>query len=338
MLEQPIPETPKNQLVMSPALIISGSIIIAVFLMAALITGLGFFLNTPAFTDERVFTVNEGESARTIAERLADEGIVRSEILLYVILALRHDPTTIKASTYVFDTPLSTTEIAERITLGDFDTDLLRLTLIEGERVDQIAARAAQVLTDFDSDSFTVAASAYEGVLFPDTYFIPATFTYTDLLTLLTRTFDEKINRLDENLDNHPLGRQGVVTLASIVEREANSQASMKMVAGILQNRLEIQMPLQADATIEYVVRAPLNTLRPGELAQLLESSDSPYNSYRYPGLPPTPIGNPGIDAIEAVLHPTPSSYYYYITGDDGEFYYAETYEQHLTNIERHLR
>jgi UPF0755 protein len=112
----------------------------------------------------------------------------------------------------------------------------------------------------------------------------------------------------------------------------------MRTVAGIFLNRLSINMALQADASIEYVIDTPLGELAPGQLASELRELDSPYNTYLYPGLPPTPIGNPGENAIRAIADPLKSNYFYYITGDDGEFYYAETYDQHQTNIARHLR
>jgi UPF0755 protein len=121
--------------------------------------------------------------------------------------------------------------------------------------------------------------------------------------------------------------------LASIIEREANSPESMKMVSGILQNRLTIDMPLQADASIEYILDKPLNALLPEDL-----KIDSPYNTYLNRGLPPTPIGNPGLTAIEAVLEPTLSKYLFYITDETGEFHYAEDFDQHRANIQRYLR
>jgi len=129
-----------------------------------------------------------------------------------------------------------------------------------------------------------------------------------------------------------------ILILASILEREANSPESMGIVSGILQNRLAINMPLQADATIEYVLETPLGELPPGQLAAELRELDSPYNSYLNLGLPPTPIGNPGLTAIKAVLNPVETDYFYYVTDADGAFYYAETYDQHLQNIERYLR
>ncbi len=105
------------------------------------------------------------------------------------------------------------------------------------------------------------------------------------------------------------------------------------MVAGILQNRLTLGMPLQADASVEYILEKPLSELTPEDL-----KINSPYNTYLNDGLPPTPIGNPGINAILAVLSPTESDYLFYITGDDGKFYYAKTFDEHRVNIAKYLR
>jgi len=124
-----------------------------------------------------------------------------------------------------------------------------------------------------------------------------------------------------------------VINMASLLEREANTEESMKMVSGILQNRLAEGMRLQADASLEYVLNRPLGTLTAEDL-----EIDSPYNTYRYDGLPPTPIGNPGLTSIMAVLEPTPSDYFYYLTDEDGEFHYAKTFDEHRANIKRYLR
>jgi UPF0755 protein len=130
-----------------------------------------------------------------------------------------------------------------------------------------------------------------------------------------------------------PLSRDEVIVLASILEREANNERSMKMVSGILQNRIAADMPLQADASIEYVLSKPLKELTPNDL-----KIDSPYNTYLNKGLPPTPIGNPGLQAIEAVLSPQESQYFFYISDNDGNFHYARTYAEHLKNIDTYLR
>lgn len=285
------------------------------------------------------FPVNEpiaitpGSGVKSITELLAQKNIVQSGTLLYYVLVGFYDPTQIKASTYVFNEPLSTIQIAERLTQGDFDTDLIRFTHYEGERATQIAEHASKMLPNFNTEEFITKAESLEGKLFPDTYFIPQTFDDADLINLLQNTFTDKTKPLQEQISNSSLAEEEIIILASIIEREANSIESKKMVSGILQNRMDIDMPLQADASIEYILDKPLAELKPSDL-----EIDTPYNTYLYKGLPPTPIGNPGLDAIAAVLEPTESEYLFYITGYDGEFYYAKTYEQHLANIDRYLR
>ena len=107
----------------------------------------------------------------------------------------------------------------------------------------------------------------------------------------------------------------------------------MKIVAGILDSRLVLGMPLQVDATMEYVLDKPLSQLEPEDL-----EIDSPYNTYLNSGLPPTPIGNPGLAAIRAVLEPLPTDYLFYITDENGDFYYAKNFEEHKQNIARYLQ
>jgi UPF0755 protein len=298
-----------------------------------------FNLNKPTenFPQNEPVVIAPGTPVRTITEELKEKKVVRSEQLLYYILVFLHNPADLKASTYVFDSPLSTLDVAKKLTEGDFDTDLVRFTHIEGERVEILAQRAEKLFPNFNAKLFIENALPMEGKLFPETYFVPPTYDESELLELLIDTYEEKIEPLREAMATSSLTEEEIVILASVLEREANSPESMSIVSGILQNRLAINMPLQADATIEYVLESPLGELPAGQLASELRELDSPYNSYLNLGLPPTPIGNPGLDAITAAINPTPSDYFYYITGDDGEFYYAETYDQHLLNIARYL-
>jgi UPF0755 protein len=201
-----------------------------------------------------------------------------------------------------------------------------------------MAMIAADALPALDVTTYIELAQKLEGTLFPETYYVPSDFTANDLVALQRITFTEQLQALQPTIASSTLSQADILTLASIVEREANDETSMKMVAGIFRNRLAIGMALQADASIEYVLDTPLNELPPGQLSIELRETDSPYNTYLYPGLPPTPIGNPGLQSIDAVLNPTTSEYLYYITGNDGEFYYATTLEEHNQNIARYLR
>jgi len=278
-------------------------------------------------------TIEQGTNVKNITKILKQEGVVKSDILLYYTLLFFYEPKDVKASTYIFDQPITTMQVAERLTQGDFDTGLIRFTHFEGERVTQLAKRAAEILPAFDAELFVSEAEPLEGKLFPETYFVPASYTSADLQKLMTDTFTEEIKKVQPLIDAQTLSLDEIIIMASVIEREANSPESQKMVAGILQNRMELGMPLQTDASIEYILDKPLAELTPEDL-----KIDSPYNTYLNKGLPPTPIGNPGLTAIMAVLEPTPSEYYYYITGKDGEFHYSKTYNEHLKNIEKYLR
>jgi UPF0755 protein len=313
---------------LAPLLVVGVFCALFLFLMVT-------YTNTPPsdFVIPTVITVIPGTTVKDITENLEAASVVRSGSLLYFILALLFEPTDIKASTYAFDAPLTTYEVAQKLTTGDFSSDLIRFTHFEGERATSIAARASMVLKDFDSKRFLERAVPVEGKLFPDTYFVPADFTADQLLELMLRTYEESLAPLQDAITASSLTTDEVIILASVIEREANSEESMKMVSGILQNRLAIGMALQADASIEYVLDKPLSELTPEDL-----KIDSPYNTYLNTGLPPTPIGNPGLTAINAVLFPTQSDYFYYITDDEGNFYYAKTYDEHLDNIDRYLR
>ncbi|MCA9362512.1 endolytic transglycosylase MltG [Candidatus Kaiserbacteria bacterium] len=314
--------------------------ILIILLLFAIVTLYGAYrytlvLNQPPvdFPMDRPITIETGTDVRAITEVMADAHVVRSSALLYYTIILFHEPKNIKASVYQFDVPLTTFAVAKRLTEGDFDSDLVRFTHIEGERASLLASRAAEVLPQFNEERFLANTEKLEGKLWPETYFIPEDFTDEDLLDLMLETFTEKTEPLADQIAVHRLTLEEILVLASIVEREANTPESMKMVSGVLQNRLETGMPLQADASIEYILDKPLSELTPEDL-----EIETPYNTYLNLGLPPTPIGNPGLDAIMAVLEPTESENFYYITGDDGEFYYAKTYTEHLRNIDRHLR
>lgn len=314
------------------------------FLALLILFSLGIWhishLNTPPenFPTNQSITIAPGTDVRSITEQLETDGVVRSAQFLYWMLIFTHDPSSIKASTYLFDEPLNTTAVALKLTEGDFDTDLIRFTHFEGERVSLLAKRAGEQFVNFDTERFLENTQNQEGKIFPETYFVPPNFSDLDLLALMQQTYTEKLEPFQEQILSHPLTEDEIIILASIIEREANTPESMRMVSGILQNRLAIGMALQADASIEYVVETPLGQLPAGQLAEELRELDSPYNTYLYPGLPPTAIGNPGLEAITAVLEPTESDFFYYLTNDDGEFFYSETYDQHLENIRIHLR
>jgi UPF0755 protein len=303
-------------------LILIGVVACAVFL----------FLLTPPKTLLPVqLTIEKGDSVQTIAHKTKLAGVVRSETILYGLLTHYYDPTSIYAGTYVFANKKSSLEVARKLAYGEIESMTVVLTIPEGSTRKEIAKIAARVIEDFNEVTFLEVSKGFEGVLFPETYYVPPGFSPQQLFSLLSETYKEKIKSI--NFSESKLSESESIILASIIEREANDTESMRMVSGILQNRMQIGMALQADASMEYVLDKPLKELTPEDL-----KIDTPYNTYLNTGLPPTPIGNPGLESINAVLSPEPSEFLFYITGNDGNFYYARTYNEHLKNIDLHLK
>ncbi len=291
-------------------------------------------VSSPLLQDGGVsLQIDTGMSVQEIANKAKEVGVVRSSFFLYTILTYSYDPTAIYAGVYTISEPLSVFEVAKKLAIHDIDVALLSITIPEGVTKKTIATIVSSKVANFNTALFLELTTDKEGYLFPDTYYISPDFTAEDLVAVLTKTYAEKIAPLSTEIASSSFTESEVITLASLLEREAKDETSMKMVSGILQNRLTLNMPLQTDASIEYALDKTLQELRPEDL-----EIDSPYNTYLYKGLTPTPIGNPGLQAIMAVLLPTPSDYLFYITADDGTFYYAKTFEEHKRNIAKYLK
>ena len=273
--------------------------------------------------------IEEGLSHSEIADRLASAHVVRSAFLFHMALLLHFENEFVQAGIYRFPEPLTTLDVAEAVTQGRYKSPTLTLMLPEGFSVRDLYAFLPREYEVGEIRDLT----QYEGKLFPDTYFISPDMPFEDILALLQETMIEKLAPYEAAIASSTFTRDEVLTLASILEREANDPLSMKTVSGILQNRLEIGMPLQVDATLDYLLGKTSAELT-GEDLEI----DSPFNTYEYRGLPPQPIANPGLVAIEAVLDPIETDYLYYLTGKDGAFYYARTFEEHKANKERYLR
>jgi UPF0755 protein len=309
-------------------------LLLIAFTLVSLISLYNYLKQAPTnFPINTEIVIEPGTSVKQIINLAKRENLIRSELAMYLELRLSNNGTLLKAGTYTFTEPKSLEELIEKLIAGGQRSDLVRFTHIEGETVEQLAQRAEQSLLDFDAGVFLALAKSSEGSLFPETYLIPRDFSEEDLFLKLKKTFSEKLEPYQDEIENNKLTLEKIIILASILEREANSPESKKMVAGILLNRLEIGMALQVDASIGYVLDKPLSQLTAKDL-----EIDSLYNTYLYPGLTPTPISNPGLESILAVLRPTVSEYMFYITGDDGNFYYAETFDGHRVNITRYLR
>lgn len=289
-------------------------------------------------TQTVLFIIPKGASMTQVAASLADKGLVRNDVVFGLFARWIKLDRELQAGSYDLSPSMSASEIVEVFREGSQE---LWVTIPEGLRVEEVAARfASDELPNFDEDEFISIAEPSEGMLFPDTYLIPRESSTQQVFDLLTRTFHDKVElKLADELQASELSLEEIVTLASLVQRESRTDSDMRRVAGVIANRLELGMKLDIDATLSYArgfdpsAESWWSAPNPS-----LKSIDSPYNTYMRAGLPPGPIANPGLEAIEAALDPTPTTALFYLHTPSGQSYYADTYEEHLANIERYLR
>jgi len=288
------------------------------------------FYNTPPnnFPIATNIAIAEGMTVSEITEVLKERAVVRSSTYLYGLLLKKYDGVYVQAGTYAFEKPMTAEEIATAITEGDYLAPTLRITLPEGFRARDIYSFLPDNFEKMPIEFF----EEHEGYLFPETYFISPDMDTEELKELLLRTAKERHSEIIGDEGAHVLASDEIIILASLIEREAKDYESKKIVSGILQNRLEAHMPLQVDAVFDYLLDKESNELTLDDLA-----IDSPFNTYTHIGLPPQPISNPGEESIRAVLEPTQSNYFYYLTSSDGEFHYAKSFEEHKRNKTKYL-
>jgi len=283
-----------------------------------------------------IFVIPKGASINSIAQNLENEKLIRSRLVFYLLVKLNGYEKRIQAGDFRLTRNMSAPEIAEELTHGTLD---VWITIIEGMRTEEIAQILAKEL-NIPESVFLKAAEGKEGYLFPDTYLIPKTSTANQVVAILENNFQNKVDEsLKSRLAAKNLSLKEALIIASLLEREVQSFEDKRIVAGILLNRLAVEMPLQVDATVQYALG--YNAVEQSWWKKNLTSKDlkidSPYNTYLYPGLPPGPIANPGLESLLAVAQFQSSDYYYYLTDKKGIMHYAETYEGHSNNIAKYL-
>ena len=284
--------------------------------------------------------VTAGMTTAEIAEKLASKGVISSSLKFRFISRVRGYDNQMKPGTYVFKLGMSDEEVFEEMLNGA--KYLVKFTIPEGFTVKEIAERLYN-LDLADKEDFLTAAEnfqpydymkrpknvlyAAEGFLFPETYSIESDYSIEEILALMAGEFDKRLNdemrakAKEKNLSIHEL-----ITLASLVEKEVRYAEDRPVVAQIFLKRLEMKMPLQSDATLQYLMDAPKEdvTISDTEI-------DSPYNTYQNAGLPPGPVANPGIAAIEAVLNPADTD-----ADREGHNHYSYEYDEHLNLVNKY--
>lgn len=285
-----------------------------------------------------------GSSPRRISALLEESGVIRNGDIFYLYLRYTGEGSDFRAGTYLVETPIENRDLISLLKTGQGHTETVRVTIPEGLKVEEIAARLADAgLGDLEVflDLATAGEFEYpflsypeddrilyrlEGFLFPDTYEFRRDAGEREVLNRMLDRFSQVYNgEARARAVELGLSDLELVTMASIVEKEARVAAERPRIAGVFYNRLERSMAFQSCATIQYLFPEPKEKLYNSDL-----EIESPYNTYKYGGLPPGPIGAPGVASLEAALYPEEHNYLYFVAKKDGSHSFNETYEGHL--------
>jgi UPF0755 protein len=341
-----------------------GKTIAAVFLFGSMIIiGIALGVGLYIFNSLQPMTVGEpknieipqGLGSSQIAEILETEGIIRDAFLFKMVLRFEQEGSAFQAGQYAMHPGMTNQEIIVKLNSGDVIQEKMdRFTVPEGWTIVQMANKLPENLNPevfieladqpelfsfkyLDSLPQTDSLKySLEGYLFPETYEFKQDSTEQDVIQRMLLELESKLDKLpadwQETMASRELDFHHLLTIASLIEREVIAEHERPMVAGIIYNRLDINMMLQIDATVQYLLEKQKEKLLYADL-----EVDSPYNTYKVTGLPPGPIASPSLSSIEAALYPEPSKYLFYVTKKDGtnEHLFAETYNEHLRNIEQ---
>jgi len=346
--------------VIKKPIVIASSLLGLVLLIVFLLVGAFFYFNSPPrfYSDALInrediliydggdcvgvnFEVAKGESARSVGDRLADWGLIRSR--LFWRLLCRYNEEQIKTGNYDIYYPSNTIAIHRLLVSGR--QILFRVTIPEGLTISK-TAKLMENEGICSSEEFIAAASDpeitglygipgpdMEGYLYPDTYLFPSGYPAEMVVRAMADNFFARVAKMDERIPSMPPDELNkLVILASIVEREYRLDEEAPLMAGVFINRLDIGMALQSCATVEYVITEIQGKPHPEVLSTRDTEIRDPYNTYIRPGLPPGPIASPGEVALKAAFNPTKSDYLYFrlIEADSGKHYFSKTLDDHI--------
>ena len=334
--------------------IILGALAALGLILAVCIFMVWFLLQAPQnVAAQQSFVIMQGETISDIAQRLQAQGLVRNGFIFQLLLIFQGREAQVKAGDFMLSPAMSAFRVSEVLTAKAPPERDLTVTIPEGFDVADIDARFSQEglgeANEFLSALFNEAACAdfeliepcsrapvgmreFEGYLFPDTYRFRKDSAPQDIAVKMFINFENKLSgELREEILRQGKSIHDIVTIASIIEREVRTDRDMKVVSGILYKRLEIGMPLQVDASVLYALeRSEVKGQKTSSTLTIEDLQfDSPYNTYKYAGLPVGPISNPGLAALTAAIYPEASPYLYYLSAPDGTTVFSRTLEEH---------
>jgi len=263
-----------------------------------------------SFPENTVINIKEGSSLRYVSKYLKENNIIRSRAMFETFVIIFGSEKYVSLGDYLFESKLSVFEVARRISKGERHLAPIKVTIPEGFNTIDIAEAFSLKLPNFNVDKFEKEAKGKEGYLFPDTYFFLTTDNEQNVLSSMSNNFDKKILPIRPSIISSGKTEKEIITMASIIEKESKGDTDRAFISGILWKRLSIGMPLQVDADP---------------------------NTYKTKGLPLNPISNPGMEAIEAAIHPKFSRYLYYLHDKEGNIHYAVSFQEHVLNKQKYL-
>ena len=319
---------------------------LSAFLALLGLVGAWILVHQPAAIEgkEQVIQVSRGAGLQQIAGQLHGAGLIRHPLPFVLYAKAKGMAPRLQAGEYVLRASMSPVEILDVLYHGRVMHHAL--TIPEGATLRDIAALvevrdmgSEHRVLELGSDaafiaSLGLAAASLEGYLFPDTYHLTRDMDEADLLTLMVRTFDRNYTpEIMTKAEGLGLSQHAVVTLASLVEKEAQLDSERELIAAVFHNRLRRRMRLQCDSTVIYALGEAFN----GNLRKADLRIDSPYNTYRHAGLPPGPIANPGRRSIAAAVAPAAVKYLYFVaTRENGAHYFSNTLKEHNRAVRKY--
>ncbi len=325
--------------------------LIAILLIFTLTMGAFYFAFGNATSkaipsDTRIYvTIKQGMTASEIAEELYSHGVIENKLSFWWRARFDRNAAAFHSGIYVFSPDMDAGTVLAKLVSGE--TVAVKFTIPEGFTVKDIAERLDQQglvkKEEFLSKAQTFAPYSYmkkepnilysaEGYLFPDTYELHEDPSADTILKMMAEDFNQRLTeRLRTQAKQMNLSIHDLITLASIVEKEARYDEDRPIIAQVFFKRLKIGMPLQTDASLQYLMDAPKEDVSIEDTKM-----DSPYNTYQHVGLPPGPIANPGMKAIEAVLNPAKTDFLYFVADRDGHNHYATNYTEHMRLVNQY--
>ncbi len=307
------------------------------------------FANARVFEETKIFSAKKGEGIKEISINLEKQGFIRYGFLFRFYVLTKGVADKLQAGDYLLSSSMATPEITKKLVSGDIIKN--KITIIEGWNLRDIAfyLKEQELVTTIEffgivslpkdfSEEFDFLKDkpkdlSLEGYLFPDTYEMQKGETAEEIVRKMLDNFGKKILPYRNEISGTGKTIFETITVASLIEKEVKTLEDKKLVSGILWKRLEKGFPLQVDATINYITGKKTTKVSVEET-----KIDSPYNTYKYRGLPLGPISNPGLESIIAALSPENSQYWYYLSAPEGETIFSRTFEEHNVARQKYLK